>query len=124
MTGDHVRMGGELVRRLLKFMAIFLAAWMLGMLSPATGTVTSFPVLAMPVADAAGAAAPVPAGSDKMAQITLIIKKLRESMASLKDLDALEKAGMPKKDVDRMRRALEQKNQEMINQAIAEIRSL
>ncbi len=117
-------MGGELVRRLLKFMAIFLAAWMLGMLSPATGTVTSFPVLAMPVADAAGAAAPVPAGSDKMAQITLIIKKLRESMASLKDLDALEKAGMPKKDVDRMRRALEQKNQEMINQAIAEIRSL
>ncbi|HXH65241.1 MAG TPA: hypothetical protein VNH42_07030 [Mariprofundaceae bacterium] len=72
----------------------------------------------MPVADAAAAT------EDKMAQITLIIKKLRESMASLKDLDALEQAGMPKKDVDRMRRALEQKNQEMINEAIAEIQSL
>ena len=120
-------MGGELVTQVLKFMAVFLAAWMLGMLSPATGTQASFPVLAMPVADAAGAggtAEPAPAGSDKMAQITLIIKKLRESMASLKDLDQLEKAGMPKKDVDRMRRALEQKNQEMINEAIAEIRSL
>lgn len=108
----------------MKFMAVFLAAWMLGMLSPSLGTVGTSLALAMPVADAAGAAVPAPAGSDKMAQITLIIKKLRESMASLKDLDALEKAGMPKKDVDRMRRALEQKNQEMINQAIAEIRSL
>lgn len=112
------------MRKTFKFMAVFAAAWMLGMLSPSAGTMNSFAVLAMPVAEAAGAAAPVPAGVDKMAQITLIIKKLRESMANLKDLDALEKAGMPKQDVDRMRRALEQKNQEMINQAIAEIRSL
>jgi hypothetical protein len=96
-------------------MAVVAAVWMLGVLAPATGVMTSF--ASIPVADAAAA-------DDKMAQITLIIKKLRESMASLKDLDALEQAGMPKKDVDRMRKALEQKNQEMINEAIAEIQSL
>jgi len=103
------------VKQASKWMAVVAAVWMLGVLAPATGVMTSF--ASIPVADAAAA-------DDKMAQITLIIKKLRESMASLKDLDALEQAGMPKKDVDRMRKALEQKNQEMINEAIAEIQSL
>jgi hypothetical protein len=115
------------VKQAFKFLAVFPVAWTLGMLSPTAGTIALFPSFTIPVAAAAGAeapATPATASSDKMAQITLIIKKLRESMASLKDLDALEKAGMPKKDVDRMRQALEQKNQEMINEAIAEIQSL
>jgi hypothetical protein len=105
------------VNKASKLIAVLAAAWMLGMLAPAGGVMTSFASISIPVADAAAA-------DDKMAQITLIIKKLRESMASLKDLDALEKAGMPKKDVDRMRRALKEKNQQMINEAIAEIQSL
>jgi hypothetical protein len=115
------------VKRAFKFLAVFPVVWALGMLSPTAGRTALFPSFTLPVADAAGAetpAAPATASGDKMAQITLIIRKLRESMASLKDLDALEKAGMPKKDVDRMRQALEQKNQEMINEAIAEIQSL
>jgi hypothetical protein len=103
------------VKQASKWIAVVAAAWMLGILATNAGVMTSF--ASIPAADAAAA-------DDKMAQITLIIKKLRESMASLKDLDALEQAGMPKKDVDRMRKALEQKNQEMINEAIAEIQSL
>ena len=60
----------------------------------------------------------------QMRRVQLLLKKLRESMQSLNDLDDLEKAGMPKKDVDRMRRALKAKIQEMINETIASIREL
>ncbi len=58
------------------------------------------------------------------AKVQLMLKKLRESMASLKDLDELEKAGMSKKDVDRMRRALKAKIEELIDETIASIQEL
>jgi len=61
------------------------------------------------------------AGMDK---VSLLLKKLRASMASMKDLDELENAGMTKKDVDRMRRAMEQKIQQLTNEAIASIHAL
>ncbi len=60
----------------------------------------------------------------QMRRVQLLLRKLRESMQSLKDLDELEKAGMPKKDVDRMRRALKAKIQEMIDETVASIREL
>ncbi len=59
-----------------------------------------------------------------MRRVQLLLRKLRESMQSLKDLDALERAGMPKRDVDRMRRALKAKIQEMIDETVASIREL
>ena len=57
-------------------------------------------------------------------RVQLLLRKLRESMQSLKDLDALEQAGMPKRDVDRMRRALKAKIQEMMDETVASIREL
>jgi len=42
----------------------------------------------------------------------------------MKDLDELEKAGMSKEDVDRMRRAMEQKIQQLTDEAIASIHAL
>jgi len=62
--------------------------------------------------------------ADSMAEIQLILKKLRASMSSMKDFDALEKAGMPKKDVDRMRRAMSQKIQQLTNDAVASIHNI
>jgi len=59
-----------------------------------------------------------------MAKIQLILQKLRTSMGSMKDFDELEKAGMPKKDVDRMRRAMTQKIQQLTDDAVASIRQL
>jgi len=46
------------------------------------------------------------------------LKKMRSSMSSLKDLDELEKVGMSKRDVDRMRRAMNQKIKQMTDQAV------
>jgi alkylhydroperoxidase family enzyme len=59
-----------------------------------------------------------------MDKVSLLLKKLRASMASMKDLDELEKAGMSKEDVDRMRRAMEQKIQQLTDEAIASIHAL
>jgi len=53
-----------------------------------------------------------------MAKVQLILKKMRSSMSSLKDLDELEKVGMSKRDVDRMRRAMNQKIKQMTDQAV------
>ncbi|MDX8392011.1 MAG: hypothetical protein R8K53_05510 [Mariprofundaceae bacterium] len=64
------------------------------------------------------------AAEDSMAKIQLILKKLRSSMSSMKDFDELEKVGMPKSDVDRMRRAMTQKIKQLTNEAIASIRAL
>jgi len=61
---------------------------------------------------------------NEMEQVSLIIKKLRTSMSSLNDLDELEKAGMPQKDVDRMRTALQGKIQQMISEALLRINAL
>lgn len=57
-------------------------------------------------------------------RLNLIIKKLRDAMSSMKDLDELEKAGLDKRDVDRMRKAMEEKINQMMNDAISTIRSL
>ncbi|MDQ6976390.1 MAG: hypothetical protein Q9M22_07490, partial [Mariprofundaceae bacterium] len=59
-----------------------------------------------------------------MHQVQLILKKLRASMASMKDFDELETAGMSKKDVDRMRRAMSQKVKKLTSEAIDLIRAL
>lgn len=59
-----------------------------------------------------------------MEKVTLLLKKLRTSMASMKDLDELQKSGMPAKDVDRMRRAMEQKIQTLTNQTVESIHAL
>lgn len=59
-----------------------------------------------------------------MRRIRLVLKKLQDAMASMKDLGALEKAGMPKKNVDRMRRAMQLKIDQMMEEAIKDIRAL
>ena len=69
--------------------------------------------LSVPVAQAQG-----------IESVQLILKKLRGSMASMKDLDALEEAGMSKDDVNRMRRAMKQKIKQMTNDAVDLIRDL
>jgi len=64
------------------------------------------------------------AQADGMGQVQLVLKKLRNSMASMKDFDALEDAGMDRKDVDRMRRAMKSKIKQMVNDAVDLIRAL
>ncbi len=59
-----------------------------------------------------------------MKRVTLIIRKLRDAMASMNDFDELEKAGLAKKDVDRMRRAMDAKIKQMMEDAIYAIRAL
>lgn len=59
-----------------------------------------------------------------MKRLNLILKKLRDAMSSMKDFDELEKVGLSKKDVDRMRRAMNDKIQQMMEDAIYAIRSL
>lgn len=74
------------------------------------------------VAHAASEAAA--AGDKSMANVQLILKKLRNSLANMKDFDALEDAGMDKVDVDKMRRAMKQKIQQMTADAVDMIRLL
>jgi len=64
------------------------------------------------------------AAETSMAKIQLILKKLRGSMGSMKDFDELEAAGMPKRDVDRMRRAMNHKVEQLTNEAVSSINSL
>ncbi len=59
-----------------------------------------------------------------MDRVRLQLKKLRDAMSSMQDLDELEKAGMPKSDVDRMRRAMQSKITDMMNDAMQSIRAL
>jgi len=61
---------------------------------------------------------------DGMKRLNLILKKLRDARGSMKDFDELEKAGLNKKDVDRMRSAMEDKIRQMMEDAIYAIRSL
>ncbi len=62
--------------------------------------------------------------NEGMKRLNLIIKKLRDAMGSMKDFDELEKAGLSKKDVNRMRSAMQLKIQQMMEDAIYAIRSL
>jgi len=59
-----------------------------------------------------------------MNQIHIILKKLQDAMTSMKDFDELESAGMPKKNVDRMRRAMNLKINQMMADVISEIQKL
>jgi hypothetical protein len=64
------------------------------------------------------------AADNNMAQVQLILKKLRSSMANMKDFDELEAAGMDKKDVDRLRNAMKGKIKQMTSDAVGLIRVL
>jgi len=64
------------------------------------------------------------AADANMAQVQLILKKLRSSMANMKDFDELEEAGMDKKDVDRLRNAMKGKIKQMTSDAVDLIRVL
>ncbi len=64
------------------------------------------------------------AADTNMAQVQLILKKLRSSMANMKDFDELEAAGMDKKDVDRLRNAMKGKIKQMTSDAVDLIRVL
>ncbi len=64
------------------------------------------------------------ADDEGMVRVRRTLNKLKGAMKSLNDFDELEKAGMPKKDVDRMRRAMEKKIQNMMNDAIRAITEL
>lgn len=70
------------------------------------------------------AATAATSGIDNMKRLNLILKKLRDAMGSMKDFDELEKAGLNKRDVDRMRRAMEDKIRQMMEDAIYAIRNL
>lgn len=62
--------------------------------------------------------------SGGMGHVRLILQKLQDAMASMKDLDELEKSGMPRENVDRMRRAMQLKINQMMEDAIKDIRAL
>ncbi len=62
--------------------------------------------------------------NDSMARLRIILQKLQDAMASMKDFDKLEQAGMPKKQVDRMRRAMQLKINQMMEEAIKDIHAL
>jgi len=64
------------------------------------------------------------AEENSMAKIQLILKKLRASMSSMKDFDDLERAGMPKRNVDRLRRAMTQKIGQLTDEAVNSIHDL
>jgi len=66
----------------------------------------------------------VSAAEGNMAQVRLILKKLRGSMASMKDFDELENAGMDKVDVDRLRGAMTAKIKQMTTDAVELISGL
>ena len=62
--------------------------------------------------------------ADNMEQVQLILKKLKSSMQNMKDFDELEKAGMDKRDVDRLRNAMRAKIRQMTSDAVDLIRVL
>ena len=79
--------------------------------------------VAAPIVPAQSNAAPQ-AQSSEIHNLKLVLSKLRESMAAAKDLGQLEEAGLPKKDVDRLRRAMESKIKQLVDNAITTIKRL
>lgn len=61
---------------------------------------------------------------DHVSKMRLTLKKLTNAMASMNDFDELEKAGMPKASVDRMRSAMQLKITQMMDEVIMEIHKL
>jgi len=91
-----------------------IAAVLFGAYAPSTDNLASF----------AYAPAFAAEQSDGMARVHLTLKKLQDAMTSMKDFDELEAAGMPKKNVDRMRRAMQLKINQMMEDVIKSIHSL
>jgi len=67
---------------------------------------------------------PAQAQEGSVDAVRLLIAKMSASMQALKDLDKLERAGMPHKDVEAMRAALRAKINEMMKRTLAEIGKL
>jgi len=101
-----------------KYLFVIMLAFGVAATAPVSSTSTSASLLGYSHVLAAESA------SAGMKRVTLIIRKLREAMGSMKDFDELEKAGLRKKDVDRMRRAMQAKIQQMMEDAIYAIRAL
>jgi len=59
-----------------------------------------------------------------MVEVRIIIKKMRASMENMKEFDALEKAGMDKRDVDQLRYVTKEKINQMTADAVELIRAL
>jgi len=59
-----------------------------------------------------------------MKKVHIILQKLQDAMVSMKDFDQLEAVGMPKKNVDRMRRAMQTKINQMMEEVIIDIHHL
>jgi len=62
--------------------------------------------------------------ADNMVEVRIIIKKMRASMENMKEFDALEKAGMDKRDVDQLRYVTKEKINQMTADAVELIRAL
>jgi len=77
-------------------------------------------VLSVPFVDGQVAVA----ADGDLQRVQLVIKKLRDSLSGMKELDELEKSGMPKREVDVMRRALQEKINQLQSQALQDIRAL
>lgn len=99
-----------------KLLAVMTLAVMFAVATPQSSTThhTSFTYAQAEAAD----------GIDGMKRLNLILKKLRDAMGSMKDFDELEKAGLSKKDVNRMRHAMQDKISQMMEDAIYAIRTL
>ena len=83
------------------------------------------------IAPAVGASAPTPAlamdasnGNEDIREMRLLMQKLRNLLASAKDIDDLEKSGLSRADANRMRRALKSKISAMTSDVIAAINRL
>ncbi len=61
---------------------------------------------------------------EKLAALHLEIEKLRQLLAEAKNIQSLEKAGLPREDVMRMRAAIELKVQAMIQNILKQIQEL
>ncbi len=88
-------------------------------------------VLMLLFAPAVDASAPTPAlaidsggGNEDMREMRLLMQKLRNLLASSKDIDDLEKMGLSRADANRMRRALKSKISAMTSDVIAAINRL
>ncbi|MDQ6962307.1 MAG: hypothetical protein Q9M28_07210 [Mariprofundaceae bacterium] len=73
---------------------------------------------------AIGLVMPMQASAGEMSSVSLILQKLRTAMSSTKDFDELERAGMPRESVERMRRAMNIKIKQLTDEAVDLIRAL
>lgn len=96
-----------------RLISIAVVAFLLGIVAPLDhGSVSVRPATAAD--DGAGG----------MGKIQIMLRKLQDAMVSMKDFDKLEKSGMPKKQVDRMRRAMQIKINQMMEETIQDIHKL